>query len=163
MLLTTLLPSAAANAASRPVDKRNAVSGRLLELASFSLPGQGAKSVSSSHLSRHPANIRTGLVHAKAKRDEKAHAEAQAASGSGRGYDGKKMRSEQGKRLRAGFGEEVGKKKGMEGRKEERGRGLAMGVGRFEGGMLRLSRSEIAIGSGREEGSFRGKRGKRTR
>lgn len=65
--------------------------------------------------------------------------------------------------MRAGFGEEVGKKKGMEGRKEERGRGLAMGVGRFEGGMLRLSRSEIAIGSGREEGSFRGKRGKRTR
>ncbi len=161
MLLTTLLPSAAADSASRPVDKRNAVSGRLLELASYSLPGEGSKSVSSSHLSKHPANIRTGLIHAKARRDEKAHAEAQAASGLRKGYDGKKkMQSESRKKLRAGVGEEVGKKKGMEKRKEERGRGLATGIGKFEGGMLRLSKEDIARGSGEEERRFRGKRGK---
>ncbi|CAD6590773.1 MAG: hypothetical protein TREMPRED_005876 [Tremellales sp. Tagirdzhanova-0007] len=161
MLLSTLLPAAAADAALRPVDKRNALSGRLLELASYSLPGEGSKSIKTSQLSKHPASVRTGLIHAKSKREEKSHAEAYAASGAVRGYDGKKMASDKGKKLRAEMGQELGRKKGMGKRQEMRGRGLRMGVGKFEGGTLKLSERDIRKSSGARETGFRGIRGKR--
>ena len=160
MLLTTLLPAAAADSALRPVDKRNALSGRLLELASYSLPGEGFKSIKSSELSKHPAKVRTGLMQAKSKREEKSHAEARAASRVGRGYDGKKMPGDKGMTLRAKMGEELGRKKGMGKRQEERGRGLTMGVGKFEGGTLKLSKGDIRKVSGAGEMGFRGKRRK---
>ena len=161
MLLSTLLPAAAADAALRPVDKRNALSGRLLELASYSLPGEGSKSIKTSQLSKHPASVRTGLIHAKSKREEKSHAEAYAASGAVRGYDGKKMASDKGKKLRAEMGQELGRKKGMGKRQEMRGRGLRMGVGKFEGGTLKLSERDIRKSTGARETGFPAKSGKR--
>ncbi|KAK8843950.1 hypothetical protein IAR55_006742 [Kwoniella newhampshirensis] len=174
MLLTSLIPDAAADSASRPVDKRNAMTSRLLELASYELPGQGSKTVSSAHLSSHPARIRTGMLHAKAKRAEKVIAEAKAAGNYHKGLGGLEdgagsRKGPKGKlERRAEVGVETGKKKGMEARKKgdsERGRGLGMGVGRFEGGMLKLSEKEIARGSGELGGGNRfkgkGKKGKR--
>lgn len=172
MLLTTLLPSAQSATANRPVDKRNAVTGRLLELANFHLPGEGSKTVSTSHLSSHPAKIRTGMVHAKARREAKSREESEAAGSfvrglGGLGGEGKGKKVEKGRSARAGLGEEVGKKKGQQGRKDivGRDRGLAMGVGRFKGGMLTLTESEIARGTSAKRdgppGRGRGGRGGR--
>ncbi|WVQ93050.1 hypothetical protein IAU59_000114 [Kwoniella sp. CBS 9459] len=181
MLLTNLLPSAAADSASRPVDKRNALSGRLMELASYHLPGEGSKNVASAKHSSHSAHIRTGIIHAQAKREKKAQDEAKAAGNYIKGIgglgDGGKWGMTKGKlERRAQIGTEVGKKKGMDGRKKgesERDRGLSMGIGKFAGGTLRLSERELARGNesasarggrggrGRGRGGSRGKRGKR--
>lgn len=171
MLLTTLLPGAEAGTAQRPVDKRKAMSGRLLELAQFELPGEGTKSLSVSQHSGHSAKIKTGIMHAKASREKKARAEAEAAGSfvkglGGLGGEGRGFKSDKGRGKRAGLGEDVRKKKGMDGRKgEKRERGLGSGFGRFEGGMLKLSASEIARGSGegRGGGGRGGRGGKRGR
>lgn len=168
MLLTTLLPSAEASAVQRPVDKRNAIKGRLLDLASYQLPGEGSKQVSTAHLSSHSAKIRTGMIHAKAKREAKARAEAEAAGSFVRGLgglagEGKGYKADKGRGQRAALGEDTGKKKGMDGRKgEKRDRGLGSGFGKFQGGMLRLSEADIARGSGEgNKGKSFGKRKRR--
>lgn len=80
-----------------------------------------------------------------------------------RGLKGKGSRDDRGgdkeKRRRLGLGEEV-RKKGMDGRKGEiRDRGLGSGIGRFEGGMLKISKGDIRKVNQEKEG-FRGKRGK---
>ncbi|ORY24214.1 hypothetical protein BCR39DRAFT_547545 [Naematelia encephala] len=167
MLLTTLLPTAAADTVRRPVDKRNALHGRILELSEITLPGQGSSSAKSSGLSSHPAKIRTGIVHAKAKKQEKARAEAEAAGSwvkgkGGLGDGGKRGVEGSSKRKRLGLGQEVDAgKRGMDARnKGERSRGLAMGIGRFEGGMLKLSERDIARGNAEPRGGFKGKRGR---
>lgn len=168
MLLNNLLPSAAAAEAQRPVDKRNAMHGRLLELASYALPGEGSNQASSANakLSSHPAKIRTGIMHAQAKREANARREAELAGNKGLGENpGKRSTGGGEKRDRAVMGADLGKKKGMEGRKKgdaARDRGLGMGIGKFDKGMLRLSEREIARGSGeRRGGSGRGGRGGR--
>ena len=167
MLLNNLLPSATADAAQRPVDKRNALQGRIMELASYVIPGEGSKSAheSNSRLSSHPAKIRTGIIHAQAKREAAAREEARAAGNKGLGES--KKRNE-GRSDRAVMGAEVGKKKGMDGRTKgdaARDRGLTMGVGRFSNGALRLSEAEVARGSeprdGGRGGGGRGGRGGR--
>ncbi|OWZ69104.1 hypothetical protein AYX15_00284 [Cryptococcus neoformans] len=171
MLLTTLLPSHAASTASRPVDKRNAMSARLLELAQYELPGEGSKVVKNKHLSKHPAAVRTGLLHKREKR-EKAQRQVAIESGNyvrgvgGLGEGLKRAGSHKGEQ-RAAVGMETGKKKGMEGRKKsdaDRSRGLGMGVGRFEGGVLKLSESDIAgVNGGGSKGGRKGKGGKSKR
>ena len=167
MLLTTLLPSNDAANASRPVDKRKAMSGRLLELAQYELPGEGSKSVAASKLSSVPAEIRTGIIHAQAKREKAARADAEAAGSfvrglGGLGGEGRGFKGEKGRSKRAAVGTDTGKKKGMEGRKaESRDRGLSMGIGKFQGGMLRLSERDIARGSAdRSSGPSGGRGGK---
>ena len=170
MLLTNLLSTNATSEAKRPVEKRKAIEGRLLELASFAPTGQGSKSslsTSSANLSSHPAKIRTGIIQAQAKRDEKARREAEASGNKVRGMRGLgEMESKRGsgERDRAMMGAEVGKKKGMESRKKgdaARDRGLGMGIGRFDRGMLKLSEREIARGSEERRGGGRGKGGGR--
>ena len=163
MLLSNLLPSAASFSARRPVDKQKSINGRLLELAKYELPGQGSSSLSKSSLSSHSAKIRTGIIQARDKKAEEARKEAEAGSWvRGVGTVGKKKTIETGRQRRAGLGVEVGKKKGMEGRKEgERDRGLTLGIGKFRGGMLSLSKGEIARGSAKEGGRrFKGKKRK---
>ena len=162
MLLTTLIPENTAHA--RPVEKRNAISARLAQLSSYSLPGEPGRSSGSAspalsaELSRHPAKIRTGIVHARAKREARAAEEERQASHVRGLKKGPKERSGT-KRLSLG---DAGKKKGMESRKEGRVRGLASGFGKFENGMLKLSEREIARGSGqgRERGPKPGKKRK---
>ena len=165
MLLTNLLPSSASASARRPIDKQKAISGRLLELAKYELPGQGSSSLTRSSLSSHSAKIRTGIIKARDKKSEEARKEAEAGSWvRGVGTVGKKQTIETGRQRRVGLGMEVGKKKGMQGRKNgERDRGLDMGIGKFRDGMLSLSKGEIARGSRRDDGPrFKGKkRGRR--
>ncbi|WVF65375.1 hypothetical protein IAT40_000102 [Kwoniella sp. CBS 6097] len=169
MLLTNLLPSAAADSASRPVDKRNAMSGRLMELASYHLPGEGSKNIASAKHSSHSAHIRTGIIHAQAKREKKAQEEAKAAGNYIKGIgglgDGGKFGMTKGKlERRAQIGTDVGKKKGMDGRNKGesgRDRGLSMGIGKFAGGTLRLSEREVARGNESASGGRAGGRGGR--
>ncbi|WWC98159.1 hypothetical protein V866_005050 [Kwoniella sp. B9012] len=168
MLLTTLLPTDTLDKANRPSEKRNHLQGRLRELASFNLPGEGISSLRSAELSRHPAHIRTAIMQ-KAQKKEKAQREEQRAAGNidkrfgGLSDGGGKSRG--GREVkRADIGKEVGKKKGMQGRTRddsERARGLSLGVGKFSNGMLKLSRSEIQSvnGAGRGDGGRRGGRG----
>ncbi|KAL1407499.1 hypothetical protein Q8F55_006932 [Vanrija albida] len=152
MLLKTLLPTAAADDASRPVEKRNALSGRLLELASYSLPGEGSAQAKAGGMSQHPAAVRTGLLHAQARRAEKARAEAEAAGSWVKGAGGLGDLGKRGAGVRnAGakpetrtWGKETGKKKGMAGSKNERSKGLSMGFGKYERGALRVSEADIA-------------------
>ncbi|WVQ63718.1 uncharacterized protein L199_001871 [Kwoniella botswanensis] len=168
MLLTTLLPTDTLDKANRPSEKRNHLQGRLRELASFNLPGEGISSLRSAELSRHPAHIRTAIMQ-KAQKREKAQREEQRAAGNidkrfgGLSDGGGKSRGG-GEVKRADIGKEVGKKKGMQGRTKddsERARGLSLGVGKFSNGMLKLSRSEIQSvnGAGRGDGGRRGGRG----
>lgn len=165
MLLTNLLPAASADTASRPVEKRTAMHGRLLELAAYALPGEGSKaaSSSSSKLSAHPAKIRTGIIQAQAKRDEKARMEARMSGSTGLGDNPDAKRGKHEKRDRATMGADLGKKKGMESRKKgdaARDRGLGMGIGKFDRGMLKLNAGEIARGSASSEGRGGGRRGR---
>lgn len=165
MLLNNLLSSNAAAQASRPVEKRNAVSSRLLELAEYSLPGEGSKTVDAGRHAKHPAKIRAGIMKAQAKREGKARQEAEAAGSFVRGLGGladggkKRERPQGGRDERASLGE-LKKKKGMDGTKglPSRDRGLSNGFGKFEGGMLKLSERDIARGSN-VGGSRRGGRG----
>ncbi|OCF56278.1 hypothetical protein L486_06219 [Kwoniella mangroviensis CBS 10435] len=168
MLLTNLLPSDTLDKANRPSEKRNHLQGRLRELASFNLPGEGISSLRSTELSKHPAHIRTAIMQ-KAQKREKAQREEQRAAGNidkrfgGLSDGGGKSRG--GREVkRADIGKEVGKKKGMQGRTKddsERARGLSLGVGKFSNGMLKLSSSEIQSvnGAGRGDGGRRGGRG----
>ena len=150
MLLNNLLPSNDLDNASRPVDKRNAMSGRLRELAQISLPGEGSKAAPDSLHSRHSAKIRTGIIHAKAKRDEKARTASEAAGSWVRGAGGlgdigkrgKGIGGVKGKDDRLALGQ-VKKKKGMSSGGKERERGLNASFGRFEGGNLKVDASTI--------------------
>ncbi|ODO10339.1 hypothetical protein I350_00934 [Cryptococcus amylolentus CBS 6273] len=168
MLLNSLLPEHAASLASRPVDKRNAMSARLLELANYELPGEGSKVMKTQHLSKHSAKIRTGMVHKQEARDKAKRQEAIESGNNVRGMSslGEGLKKSGGKgSQRAMMGVETGKKKGMESRKkgdEDRARGLGMGVGRFAGGMLKLTKGEIDGVNGefeRRRESSRGGRG----
>ena len=170
MLLTTILPSAESDAASRPVEKRNALSGRLLELASYSLPGEGSSKVRGADLSSHPAHVRTGLLHAAQRRSEKARAESEAAGSWVKGIGGLGDMGKRGAGARPTgvnaargvrtFGLETGKKKGMDGKKAERARGLGMGVGSYKHGTLTISERDIARVNNLGKGGVR-KKGKR--
>lgn len=151
MLLQNLLPSAAEM--NRPVDKRNAISGRLRELADDSAAGEGAADLkATSRLKSHPAKVRTGLMHAAQRRAEAARAESEAAGSwvKGKGGLGDLGRKGAGKRPNMQVTEErtfgdTKKKRGMAGTggKKVRAKGLGMGVGRFEGGALKISEREI--------------------
>lgn len=168
MLLTSLLPSAKEDAASRPVDKRAAMSGRLLELANYSLPGEGEGVVRGSNLSSHPAKVRTGLIHAQARRAEASRAEAEAAGSWVKGKGGLGDLGRKGAGVRPGKEREVRtfgtvtKKKGMDGRKKERAKGLGMGVGSYGNGALRIDEGTIArVNGGGKKGKGMGKKGMR--
>lgn len=171
MLLTSLLPGAEADSAARPVEKRNALSGRLLELASYSLPGEGSTKVRGASLSSHPANVRTGLMHAAARREEKARAESEAAGSWVKGIGGLGDMGKGGAGIRPSggnaarglrtFGLEVGKKKGMSGKKNERAKGLSMGVGNYKNGTLTISDREIDRVNNLGKGGMRKKGGKK--
>ncbi|WWC72917.1 uncharacterized protein I206_106881 [Kwoniella pini CBS 10737] len=169
MIVNTLISENTLENSSRPVDKRNYLQGRLNELASYNIPGQGQSTIKSAALSKLPAHIRTGIIHKQAKR-EKISKESERAAGNidqrfGGLSDGLNKRGSKGEQ-RAEVGMDVSKKKGMSGRVKDdssRSRGLSMGVGRFSNGMLKLSKGEIdSVNNSRSALSGRGgKRGGR--
>ncbi|KAJ9094463.1 hypothetical protein QFC21_006002 [Naganishia friedmannii] len=166
LLMTTLLPNA--HEASRPVEKRNQMSSRLLELANVTSLGDGSAKLGESTHKGHAARMRTAIENAKVDRAEKARAQAQAAGSWVKGIGGL------GDSASGPRGQTLAQKKRSEKSldRKDRDRGLAMGIGRFKGGMLRLNSNEIARGSqsrserpdrgrGRGKGGGRGGRGKK--
>jgi hypothetical protein len=160
LLLTKLLPEAANP--SRPVEKRNAIAGRLLEvrltcrvllgrtvilnryptllphkLASYAPQGQGKSTLVEKSYSSQPRKLQTAILAARAERAEKARKEAEAAGSWVRGIGG----------LGEGAGARKGGKSNDKRGGKERERGLTMGVGKFRDGMLTLSKAEIERGS----------------
>lgn len=102
-------------------------------------------------LSRHPAKIRTGLIKAAKRREDKILEEKRAADGR----DRTKKRVVREDRAKVG---ELREKKGMESDKSKRSRGLKFGVGKFKDGMLTLSRRDISQASHNDERrTFKGK------
>ncbi|KAJ9104255.1 hypothetical protein QFC19_004072 [Naganishia cerealis] len=166
LLMTTLLPGA--HEASRPVDKRNQMSSRLLELANVTGLGEGKAKLGESTHKGHAARMRTAIENAKVDRAEKARAQAQAAGSWVKGVGGL------GDSASGPRGLTLAQKKRSEKSldRKDRDRGLAMGIGRFKGGMLTLNAQEIARGSesrssrpdggrSRGRGGGRGGRGKK--
>lgn len=110
--------------------------------------------------------MRTAITQAKVDRSEKARAQAQAAGSwvKGVGGLGDSGSGTRGKTL----AQQKRDEKSMA--RKDRDRGLAMGIGKFKGGMLTLNKGEIARGSssgsagpsrgGKSRGGGRGK-GKR--
>ena len=134
MLLTNLFSS---TTHTRPVDKANATRSRLLALAS--IPDDSAS------LSSHPAKVRTGLLKARAKRQEAQREEKNAAEGWVRGPGPKRAKVGE-TRLRTG---REARKKGMDSLGSSRSRGLGGGVGKFKDGMLVLSERDVKRVEGR--------------
>ena len=170
--MNNLLPNA--QEASRPVDKRNQMSSRLLEvslkadglssrllilhllqLANVTGLGEGQSKLAESTHKGHAARMRTAIQQAKVDRAEKSRVQAQAAGSwvKGIGGLGDTGSGSRGKTL-------AQQKRGEKSlARKDRDRGLAMGIGKFKGGMLTLNAGEIARGS--SSGPFRGRGGKR--
>lgn len=134
---------------------------RILELSSSSQArkgqvfgrGQGAKALKASQLKSMPANIREGIRAAagdRAEREVERNKEMGLLSDAysrklmGRQYEDETM---------------TGKKR----EKRDRVRGLSMGVGKFKGGILKLSNEEVSrmTSDGRERSKQRPSRGGR--
>lgn len=117
--------------------------------------GKGSeKIIASTAQVNFPAKVKAGIMKAKATKSEKARAESEAAGSWVKGLGGL---GDSGGRAKTAA-QQRNQDKRLE--RKDRDRGLAMGIGKFEGGMLRLSKSEIAKGSGAGERSS-GKRPKR--
>lgn len=157
MLMTTVLPAAASH--SRPIDKRNALSGRLLEIAAMADLGAGSSKIAAeTQQVNFPSKVKMGINKAKAEREERARATAEAAGSWVKGLGGLADSGGKG-------GKTAAQRKRDEKRLErkDRDRGLAMGIGKFQGGMLRLNKAEIARGNQERSGggaSSKGKKGK---
>lgn len=110
-----------------------------------------------------PTKIRSNILKAQERRSEKARAEAQASGSWVKGSGGLGDIGGKDKGLTLAAKKRQEKEKGRRSKTDERG--LSMGVGRFKGGVLTLSKSEIAKGSAVPEkfsvGKKKGKGGKK--
>lgn len=176
MLMTSLLPQHTLNAASRPVEKRDAIASRLNQLAGYTLPGENDDGARAAAKHRgHSAKIKTGIMKADERRKETARREAEMAGSWVRGKGGLGDLGKRGEGVgglkrkddRLAMGE-IKRKKGMGKASQARDRGFGPAEGgrggRFEGGVLKVSQREIGRVerevSGRKGGGGGGKRGK---
>jgi len=128
--------------------RRKALEGRALELAGKTSLGKGESVVRQDEMNRAAKRVRLGI---EAKQKERAKNELEAAKNLGNYHPA----------LKKIYGsssdtKEIGRK---------RVRGLKMGVGRFQGGVLKLSREEIrtvegtsSSRGGKSKGARKGKR-----
>ncbi|KAG5644062.1 hypothetical protein DXG03_009152 [Asterophora parasitica] len=127
-----------------PAKRRKALAGRVLELSGAAKIGRGEKSVREKERNNASKRVREGLLD---KQKQRAKAELEEAKELGNYHP----------TLKKVFDSDEGPST----RKRERG--LKMGVGKFQGGLLKLSRDEIMMaeggGRGRGRGGSRGSRG----
>ena len=131
-------------------------------MASIAGLGEGSSTLKSTAYKTQPTKIRSNILKAQERRTEKTHAEAQASGSWVKGSGGLgDIGKDKGLTLAARKRQE----KERERRSKSDDRGLSMGVGRFKGGVLTLSKSEIAKGSAVPEkfsvGKKKGKGGKK--
>ncbi|ESK90305.1 hypothetical protein Moror_13789 [Moniliophthora roreri MCA 2997] len=116
--------------------RQKALSGRVLELAGGAKLGLGEKSVRKDERNKMSKKVRAGLV---SKEKEKQKARIEEAKNLGNYHPG----------LKRLFEDPL-----YENKPKKRQRGLQMGVGKFSGGTLKVSRNEISMvqGQGRSTG-----------
>ncbi|KAF8517184.1 hypothetical protein BU17DRAFT_76496 [Hysterangium stoloniferum] len=131
--------------------RRKALAGRVLEIAGESKLGKGEKIVRQKEKQRASKSVRDGMERKQKERDGHALEEAKAVGNYHPAL----------KKLFAGSEGSA--------QPQKRDRGLKMGVGRFSGGILKLSREDIGRvgdtagprGGGRGRGRGRGRQGSR--
>ncbi|KDQ07477.1 hypothetical protein BOTBODRAFT_38780 [Botryobasidium botryosum FD-172 SS1] len=122
--------------------RRKALEGRVLELASGTRLGRGESVVRQSEKNKASKRVRDGLNAKKVEREKK---ELDEAKNLGNYHPTlKKLFAASGSTSNGG----------------KRERGLKLGVGKFTGGMLKLSREEIGSVEGRSRGGRGGGRGR---
>ncbi|KAF7966792.1 hypothetical protein HWV62_18186 [Athelia sp. TMB] len=127
-----------------PAQRKKALAGRVLELAGETKLGKGEKAVRETERNHAAKRVREGLLDKKKEREKK---ELEEAKNLGNYHPTLKKLFEPSTSSTASH-------------PQKRDRGLKMGVGKFRGGMLKLSRDEISIAQG---GGARGTAGPRGR
>ncbi|KZP03848.1 hypothetical protein FIBSPDRAFT_768340 [Athelia psychrophila] len=127
-----------------PAQRKKALAGRVLELASGAKIGKGEKAVRETETNKAAKRVREGLLDKKTEREKK---ELEEAKNLGNYHPTLKKVYEPSSSSAAD-------------QPRKRDRGLKMGVGKFRGGMLKLSRDEISTAQG---GGARGRGGSRGR
>ncbi|TFK43616.1 hypothetical protein BDQ12DRAFT_187417 [Crucibulum laeve] len=126
-----------------PAQRRKALAGRVLELTGGARLGKGEKSVREAERNKAAKRVREGIADKQRERDKQ---ELEEAKNLGNYHPTLK-------KLYDASTSSSGPKR--------RDRGLKMGVGKFSGGLLHLSREEIGIAEGTwRGGSSRGSRGR---
>lgn len=115
--------------------------------------GEGKSKLAETSHKSHSARMQTAIALARTNRSEKARVQAQAAGSWVKGVGGL------GDSGSGGRGQTLAQQKRGEKSmaRKDRDRGLAMGIGKFKGGILTLDKGEIARGSA--SGSSRPSRG----
>jgi hypothetical protein len=115
--------------------------------------GEGKSKLAETSHKTHSARMQTAIALARTNRSEKARVQAQAAGSWVKGVGGL------GDSGSGGRGQTLAQQKRGEKSmaRKDRDRGLAMGIGKFKGGILTLDKGEIARGS--SSGSSRPSRG----
>ncbi|KIM90706.1 hypothetical protein PILCRDRAFT_59359, partial [Piloderma croceum F 1598] len=131
-----------------PAQRKKALAGRILEVSAGVKLGKGEKVVRETERNKAAKQVREGLL---AKKKEREKNELEEAKNLGNYHPTLK------KLFESSSSSATSSKK--------RDRGIKMGVGRFSGGMLKLSREEIsaAQGSGTRGRTSRGRGGSRGR
>ncbi|KAJ7095299.1 hypothetical protein B0H15DRAFT_104581 [Mycena belliarum] len=124
-----------------PAQRRKALAGRVLELTGQAKLGKGEKAVREGERNKAAKRVREGMLD---KQKERQNQQLEEAKNLGNYHPTIKKLFES--------------TSTSEAPKKTRERGLKMGVGKFRGGMLKLSRDEISIGQGvPRRGSGRGR------
>ncbi|KAK7033648.1 hypothetical protein VNI00_012648 [Paramarasmius palmivorus] len=123
--------------------RQKALSGRVLELAGSAKLGLGEKSVRRHEHNKASKRVREGLM---TKEKERQKARVEEAKNLGNYHP----------RLKRLFEDPL-----QENKSKKRQRGLQMGIGKFSGGTLKLSKDEINLVQGQSQNTGRGGRGRR--
>ncbi|KAJ7700000.1 hypothetical protein B0H17DRAFT_273864 [Mycena rosella] len=133
-----------------PAQRRKALAGRVLELTGQAKLGKGEKSVREGERNKAAKRVREGILD---KQKDRQKQQLEEAKNLGNYHPTIKKLFES--------------TSTSEAPKKPRDRGLKMGVGKFSGGMLKLSKDEISLGqdgprrgSGRGRGRGRGRGGR---
>ncbi|KZS97988.1 hypothetical protein SISNIDRAFT_405834, partial [Sistotremastrum niveocremeum HHB9708] len=125
-----------------PAERKKALAGRVIEVAGETKLGRGDRTIRQEEHNRASKHVRDGLREKQKQRDAK---KLEEAKNLGNYYPGlKKLYDDS-----------------SSGAPKQREKGLRMGVGKFENGMLKLSRDDIAKVQGSSSRGGRGGRGGR--
>lgn len=114
----------------KPAQRKKALAGRILELNGDAKLGRGEKSVRQAERNKASKRIRAGLLE---KEKQRQKAQLEEAKNMGNYHRSIKNVFEQ----------------PSEPSNQKRERGLRMGVGKFSGGLLKLSQEDISKAQGR--------------
>ncbi|EIN10700.1 hypothetical protein PUNSTDRAFT_125426 [Punctularia strigosozonata HHB-11173 SS5] len=126
-----------------PAQRRKALQGRVMELAGYTSLGKGEKSIRREEMGKAAKRVREGLAFKQKEREQKRLEEAKNL---GNYHPTLK------KLYDSDFDRKLARK---------RDKGLAMGVGKFSGGVLKLGKAEINTIHGNPTSSGRRKRNSR--